>query len=460
MKSKRHRLLSSLSSARGAVFLLFFAFCLSSSASAQLTARKLLEPYVADFGPQYAEVQRAVESLQRGDLQGARRLLHDAKKKNPQLAPAEVMLARLYLAAGRLSAAEEALELAVAQDRDDPEAFITLAELAFRKKQFTLAELSLERADKLLANYKRNKRRLEHLRVRLAAGQTSVAELRGLWTDAEKHLNSWIKLSPRNAPARGRLGRVLFEQKKYQNAREAFVRQAELDKNVLPADVILGQLWEKAGMREKAQENMEAAVKRHADNLRTRLAVADWALGAGRNDMAKENANAARKVDPRSTVALILAGRAARQAGDSSEAETVLQFAVVESPTNFAATNHLALTLASSDDQDKKRRGYEYAQLNFRAYSDKNTAAGRAAAITYAWLLFDVGREAEAETLVQGALRGGSISNESAFYSASILSRRGKENLAAQILKPVLALDLAFPARNEAQKLLDKLSGQ
>ncbi len=47
--------------------------------------------------------------------------------------------------------------------------------------------------------------------------------------------------------------------------------------------------------------------------------------------------------------------------------------------------------------------------------------------------------------VTQGALRGGPISNESAFYSASILSRRGKEKLAAQILKPVLALDFKEP---------------
>jgi tetratricopeptide (TPR) repeat protein len=441
------------------ILLIAVTLCIASSpASAQLTAKQLLDPYITDSGPQYVDVEKALTAFRTGDAESCRRLLHEAKKKNPQLAPAEVMQARLYLSAGRTAEAEDAIELAVAQDRDDPEALLILAELAFQQRRFTYAELSLERAAKLIEAYTRNPQRLNHLRLRLAAGQASVAEVRGLWADAEKQIAAWIQLDPKNASPHARLARVQFEQKKYKEARAAFAKQAELDKSTLPADLLIGQLCAAAGMADYARQNMEAAVKAQPNDLRTRLAVADWALSAGLNDLAKENADAARKLDATSVLALVLAGRAARQRGDLKEAESLLQTAVIESPANFAAANHLALTLSASDDKEKKRRAYEYAQLNFRSYSDQNTPAGREAAVTYAWLLFQSGREAEAEQLLQAALRAGSISNESAYFAASIFSRRGNEKLAVQILGPVLGLDLAFPSREDAKRLLETLN--
>jgi tetratricopeptide (TPR) repeat protein len=166
---------------------------------------------------------------------------------------------------------------------------------------------------------------------------------------------------------------------------------------------------------------------------------------------------AARKLDPKSVTALVLAGRLARQRGDLVKAVEFLQAAVLQSPGNFAAANHLALTWAAGD-ADQRRRASELAEISFRTYSDQNTSAGREAAVTYAWLLFQAGRESEAEGLVQAALRAGSISNESAYYAAHLLAQRGKKTLALEILRPTLKLARAFPNRKEAEQLAEKLT--
>ena len=254
------------------------------------------------------------------------------------------------------------------------------------------------------------------------------------------------------------MARGLFHVEKYDEALKMLKRKADLDDSMPRAEAVIALMYEEVGLRDSARANMELAAENGANDLRTRLAVADWAIAVGLNDMAWQNAEAAAQLAPKSALPLVLAGRVARQTSDLKTAEKVLQKGVLLSPGNCSALNHLALTLASSQDADKRRRAYELAYLNYRAYSDDNTSAGREAAITYGWWLFQQGRESDAEKIISTALRGGAISNESAYYVASIFAAREKRDLAIQILRPVLKMDRAFPHRDEAQSLLKQLT--
>jgi tetratricopeptide (TPR) repeat protein len=346
----------------------------------------------------------------------------------------------------------------VAADRDDPEAFLMLGDLALRARQITLAELAINHAAELTEKYSKNARRLADLKKRSLAGQTTISEIRGLSDKTVRLATAWIKLDAKNAQPHRKLARAYFEKKQYTEAFGELKKVAQLDKKSARPEISLAQMYEAAGHRDVAKETMQLAAKQGSKDLRTRLSVARWALAVGQVKMAQTNIDAARKIDPESFAALALAGRLARHQGDQQAARKLLQDAVVRSPSNFAATNQLALAMADSKDKKDRLRGLQYAAVNLRTHADAKTAAGREAAVTYAWLAFGMGRRAEAKKAIEMALRGGSISSESAYYVAKVISDSGNNVLAAKILKPVLAMKRPFPHRDDAQKLLDQLA--
>ncbi len=432
--------------------------CIVTSCPAQLTTQQLIGSHVEKLGEEFKEVDDAVAAFQQGKFDAARNFLHAARKKHAELQPAEVMQARLFFSIGQIASAQDALERAVADGRSDPDPFLLLADLAFRQRQFTFAELTYDHAESLLAKFQGNKLREKEMQIRLHAGQSQVAALRGLDDKAIEHLQAWIKLEDKNSIPHSRLAKIYFQKKKYSEARQSLTTLAGLDENLQRVEVLMAKMYDEVGKRDWAKKNMELAIQKGPREPRTRIAVGEWALSVGELKMAEESSAAALKIDPKSTRANVLAGRLARHQEDLKAAEKHLRRALELSPGNFAARNQLVLTLADSDQDEMKRLSVEYAQLNVRSHTDLKTRSGREAAVSFAWVLFKQGREADAEKLIQSAIRGGAISSESAYYVAKIMAQRGKKQAAVQILDPVLAMNRNFPRRQAAKKLLAQLS--
>ena len=203
-----------------------------------------------------------------------------------------------------------------------------------------------------------------------------------------------------------------------------------------------------------AKKLMELAAERAVpEDLKTHLAVAQWGMQNGYLDLAKQGAAKAVKVDRDSPEAMLAAGLVARFEGNAEAAEQAFQAVLVKSPSNFAAINNLALTLIAEPDEAKRKRALQYAQLNQRAFSDARTPAGREAAATLSWVLYKLGRDADAERAILQVLRAGGVSNESAYHAAKILAARGHNKQAKQILDPLLKTRGQFPGRRDAESL-------
>ena len=131
------------------VSVLILSLC--QQAFAQLTAEMLVGPIVEDFKKnkaKYADVDKAIEVIQTGDIDAARTLLTKAKEKNPALPPARVLMGQLLLIAGQGPAARLEFERAVIDTPADPEAYLIFGEAAVRELRVTDAELLFKEARK------------------------------------------------------------------------------------------------------------------------------------------------------------------------------------------------------------------------------------------------------------------------------------------------------------------------
>lgn len=423
----------------------------------QLTARQLLAPTIEKYGPQYQDVELAIQEFRNGKLVATGQSLKRASDQHAELAPPDVMLALLFLSVGRVTEAESAIDRAFLEQPGDPEALILLADLALRGKKLTIAELAYSRAQQLINEYKKNAYRSKNLKLRILAGLGSLREMEGQYESAGDYLTQWAKLEPKNPVPLGSLARVFFKLKKYEDARSVLSTLVGLEKNAPPVEIAMGRLYSDADMQKEALKSMEDAVKAKGSDIRVRLTVAEWALDVGQINMAKQNVEAAIVIDKSSLGGTVLSARLARIEGDLPKAENLLNNAVLQSPSSFSATNELARVLAGLEDEKKKKTALQYAQRNFQLLQKRDSSTRPDAIITYAWILMQNDRNKEAEAVLNALTSGVSISKENAFLAAQIYARRGKSKIAINALETATSNGMKFPGYVQARKLLEQL---
>jgi tetratricopeptide (TPR) repeat protein len=435
-----------------------------TGSSAQTAVPPLVAQDVGEIGAEAEQIGQALARFAQGDPDGARQPLAAAYQANNRLPPPDILMARLYGAVNDLDHVRKSLERAVTEAPQDPEASISLGELAFSQNRDAEAEPLFAKGLELCKTYTANPVRQRVLRVRGLAGTAAVYERGGRWDDAEQAIAKWIEIDPQNSQAHTRLGRVQFEQGKYKEAYATFTELYERDDSVPRPEVNMALLYEQASqqpgreeLHANAEKLMKLAVERVPNDLETRLAAAQWGLEFGRLDLAKSNAEAALKIDPDSLPAQMAVGVVARNEGDLDLAEDLFEQAHLESPANFAAMNNLALTLIERSDAEDHRRSLEFSQVNARLYPDLRQATGREAAVTLAWVLHQLGRQAEAASRLNQAGRAGKLTPESTYYAARILATGGNRDGARQLLEGILKGRHRFPHRSDAQKLLQEL---
>ena len=205
----------------------------------------------------------------------------------------------------------------------------------------------------------------------------------------------------------------------------------------------------------------KAAVRMTPDDLTTRHVVALWAFDRGKLDLAKEQAEAALRIeaaDParygESFVGRGLRGMAALWEKDWQTAEVNFQKIILQSPADFVARNNLALALVEQDDSAKKQRALDYAEANAR--DNQNNAD---ALSTLGWVHFRRGEFDQAGSALEQAVKaaGGLVTPRMATYAAHVLHQRQQDWAAKNILENLLKIDRPFSMKPEAQRLYERV---
>jgi tetratricopeptide (TPR) repeat protein len=303
-----------------------------------------------------------------------------------------------------------------------------------------------------MGEFKKSAKRKGFLQPRILHGLADVAINHKDWAGAQKHLEAWLKLAPKNTTAMQLLAGCLFEQKNVPGALEKLKEAAKVDPEILTPEAMLAQYYEQSGDHENAKKWMVSALTLAPKDLKTRLTAGQWSLHTGRLDDAQTQAAAALQIDPTSLPAKILRGVVAIFQKDYTTAERYFELARLQSPRNFAAGNDLALALIEQDDKPKQLRALEYAENNVRLYQRSPEAAS-----TYGWVLYKLGRLDDAEKWLQAAISAGQVSPETAYYCARLAKDRGHDAVAKQWLEGALKSTSPFAMRPEATALMEKL---
>lgn len=406
--------------------------------------------------PQFKDVTEAIEKFTKGGLTEAREQLAQARKSNPQIPPAEILIARLLALAGQIGPARGELERAVVAEPKDPEPYLLFAEVAIQDRRVTDAESLLLKAKTLADSYNENSKRKTNFDIRVNAGLAAVAEARSQWNNALQYLQEWIKLDAKNASAHQRLGRTQFQLGKPTEALKELNAAVSLDSNAVNPYIFMAQLYEENKQHDDAKKSVGFAVQGNPKDVNVHLLAAKWALATNEMKDAQTYADAALKIDPKSVDAKIVGGTVARMRGDLKNAESLLQDAVMAAPANLDASNQLALVLVESNAPDKQKRAADIAQVNMRATTQGNQFSPEAFT-TAAWVLYRLGNISEAEKIMNQVLQTQRLSQDGAYYLARILTDRKEPDKAIAVLEQAIASPSPFAQRDKSAELLAQL---
>jgi tetratricopeptide (TPR) repeat protein len=443
-----------LSIAAAGMLAAFAALQAKNAWAEQIPQNELSAPSTSTTTPTTApEVKEAAERFKQRDFEGARKLLATAAKKDSDMPPADIILAQWFSQVNAPTGVRSALERAVIDDPNDPEAYFIMADVALRDRRVTEAKLLLDKANSLLATWKGSEKRKTFLQPKILAGLATVEEARDNWTGAEAQINAWLAVEPKSTMALQQLAQCLLHEKKVDEALAKLQEAKKLDNEILTPEASLARYYAQAGDQKNARKWMIEALTKAPTDLKTRLSAAQWAWETGKLDEARKQAASALEIDPKSVQAMILCGVISLFQKDYNAAETYFEQAHLKSPKEFAASNNLALALAEQKDPAKRERALEYAESNVRQYSKSAEAYS-----TYGWVLYRLGRLEEAQNALAQAISGGQYTAETAYYLARVLADRGGNDAKAkQFLEEALKTTAPFAQRDDAQELLTKL---
>jgi len=407
-------------------------------ARGQMTTQALIGDSVSDLGPRYTDVDEAIKRFNNRDVLGARQFLEAALRKNPNLPPVDLLLAKMYIVSGDSASAIAALEKTAVENPNDPEPYIILGDQAVQSGQTIAAEALYEKALELIDKYQGNEKRKRSLIIRARTGSSAVAERRKNWATVVADLQALLKVDPDNATAHYRLGRALFMQKKFPEGNAEFTKASTLDKNLPNQNVAAALAYEQLGMRSEAKAAFEAAVKANREDAKTLNAYAQWLLATGDVARADQALSAARRVAPEDLDTLVLSGVAARMAKKMKPAEDYFVAALRLSPSNAAVINQLALLLVEQPDEEKRRRAVEFARINAMLQPNASEAN-----ITLAYVLAQVGNNRAAEAALQKGISAGNLSADSNYLVAKMFAEARPE-----IAKQFVVAALENPSGN------------
>ncbi len=443
-------------------FLTLVFTAVPGSARAQtITTQMLIGDAVSpDALAQYTDVDEAIKRFINRDVLAARTFLDTAKKKDPNLPPVDLMLAKMYFLGGNAVAGRASLEKSAGDNPEDPEPYLILADQAMQQGRTIEADALYEKGLGAMTKFKGAAKRKRNFEIRARAGRASVAQRRKNWDIAVGDLQALLKIDPENAVAHYRLGQTLFMLNKFQEGYAEFKAAKEKDKELPNPDVATALMYDQIKVADKAaqsQKFFERALAANKVDPATVTAYAQWLVKSGNPQQltkAEQILGDARKANPGNLNLLILSGVAARMGKKMKPAEDYFIEALGIAPANGDVINQLALLLIEQSDEGKRQRALQFAGMSSQLNNQNADAQ-----ITLAWVLYQLGRVADAETALRNGLNLGNPSPDSSYLVARILMDQNKNEPAKQLLKAALEAESPgiFIYRQDAQERYDKV---
>ena len=339
------------------------------------------------------------------------------------------------------------------ENPDDADAYLTMADLALREGQWTVAGLLSDKALAIAQAFKGDAEKKKDLLKRAYTGEAYTAREHEQWEDARKVLTALLKVEADNARAHYQLGQVLFELKKPKEAYAELQAAARMDEDVPSPEATLGQLYEKAKDRTNAEKWMKQAVAADPKKIETRLEVRSGYCRSAGSTMPRLRPRRLWRSIPNRNRRRFSPGASPALPRITASRRSIWRRPISSRPGAGREANELALTLNELGEEERKR-AVTLADANVR----QNRQSAEAVA-TLGWIYYRLGRMEDAESLLNQVVASNqAVSPDALYFYAVVADNRNRGQAAKSVLDTALESDAPFAYRLRRARLHDRLA--
>ncbi len=420
-----------------------------------------------------ARVLDARLELARSDVAPATAALEQLAKKYPQAARIHYQLALAYVTAGRNGSAARQLREAVGLDPGFQEASFLLAQLDLQTgdldsgmvllKGVLARDPGLLQARLLMGDAYRLKndfadaqgifQQLEKAfpknpEIPLLSGSTYLQQSNE--NAAREQFNRVLQIQPGNETAQEELAELDLADRQFAAAQQRAETLIQKDPSRAAPEVLLAKVLMAQGQTNQAEAALSKATTLSGGSPANVL-LAQLYFKAGQDARAMERLNATLDANPTNTALLMLAGIIQSGQKNYRAAADAYEKLLAVDPQNSPALNNLAWIYC--DNLGGQDKAYDLAQ---RAHQLR--PADPSTCDTLGWIDFKKGQYAVALKLFQESANGLSGNPDAQFHLGIAHYMLGDEDASRTALQSALSTDLAFPERSQCEDCLNTLN--
>ncbi|MCY2974297.1 MAG: tetratricopeptide repeat protein [Planctomycetota bacterium] len=400
----------------------------------------------------------AREAFNSKKLQECEKLIEKAKLSVLDLPAADLVIARWMVDSNQLGAAIARIENYIVKKPDDAEAYLFLAEVAFRSGRWTDAWAMLQMVEPLISRSVSltpktpEEDRANFLYLDLLRLQGEVAASRQDLATSKAIFQRMSELQPNAGYPKWALGRLSLIQGDTPAALKQFTTARKLDAKLpqpeLTIAIALGASVATIAESEKWFRNGLKADTATAVNW---VEYSKWLI---LQDRPQEVIEISDKLKPEWTTVRdekVLLGLAHRYLENWNKAEAIFKDLHQQNADDIESGNHLALVLVEQLDEGKRARAKQISDGNLGRAPNVETIVA-----TAAWIEFKLGSIDVADKMLGQLAASTVITPQTAYYVSQVLDARNKREEAATVLKSALNAPGFWPQRRAA---ITKING-
>jgi tetratricopeptide (TPR) repeat protein len=378
------------------------------------------------------------------------------KESTDSLPAVEVFLGKLFAAYNQPADALAVLEQYTNQSPEDPEAFVTMGNIALKSGRVIDAWLHLQHAQRLIGQNRLPEGRKAFVLPVLIELQASTAERRKFWDEAEKLFLQLARLKPELNYPTWRAGRIKVMAGQIEQGFDLMHSAHQKDPKLPPASLSVAQTLHDTSdwiNNPELAAQVEAWYKRSVtENIENSEGWASYLKWLILSDRPVDVVDAFDSLPPESRQdreLLLMRGLAARYLGDLVTAEQIFSAAHQANPQDIEIADQLALVLIESSDEAKRGRALQLAERNLRQLPQAEVTVA-----TAAWIQLKLGAVDVADRLLSQLAARGNLSPQTAFYIADLMDRSGQTEESRQLLTIAVESPGIFPQRAQVKRRL------
>ena len=402
-------------------------------------------------------LREVVELFSNRKLKEAQSELEKLEASSSRIPPTKLLLAAMAYAVGDGNSGKRLLEAAAITNSEYPDIYFSFARLAIGQNRITDADALADKA--LLAIQSSDgafdSEQIDHFKRRYYDAKYQVAKGRGKMDDAKAAVAELAAIAPEAVQTLVARAEIAFDANEMDNAL-GFLRKAgqqQTADSFRPAEVTLASWLQRKGKNNEAGVLLKkAAGERQADE-KVQLALAQWSINQEDFPGTLMAVKAIEEIKGDTNVSRELRGKTAFAQGAYAMAENHFKRLTADNPANSDYANLYALSLAHSPKKEKQDLAVNLARKIAQARSGNVTAVS-----SLAYVLIKTGQLDAAKTILTTVAKQPNLNVEVTFIICYMLSETGQTDQAKPVLERIVGANGLFLFRNEAKKLLKRIS--